>query len=254
MKAMMKIILLSAFLSTHAWANEPLSELTQKVFQEAEQMNQGAGLPDLENAQTKKVFDQSLKLMRDINPTQLKSQNLPIVPELLDVDAPPIDISQLSRDGAQLLTPPESEGVDRYETQILVFISSSMPDTVVKNYLDQTRKINAAVVMRGLINDSFMDTQKYLARVLEKDDSSKQPTILIDPTLFSRFGIEQVPITVVTEEQIQPCKKDFCPAPVHHKVAGDVSLAWALGLVSRQIDSTSLKEKLRPIIKSVESL
>ncbi len=175
-------------------------------------------------------------------------------PELFNIpDSGPIDIGNLAQQGQDLMANAQEEK-NRYESQVLVFISSSMPDTTVKNYLDQTREIGAAVVMRGLINDSFLDTQKYFHKVLEKDGSSKQPGILIDPTLFSRFEINQVPVTVVTEEKIQACQKDFCPTPAHHKVAGDVSLAWSLGLISRQIDSDTLKEKLRPLIKSVESL
>jgi hypothetical protein len=37
-------------------------------------------------------------------------------------------------------------------------------------------------------------------------------------------------------------------------VSGDVSLAWALGLVSRQIESDTLKATLRPLIKDLEML
>lgn len=212
-------------------------------------------LPEIryDDSVSKNALEDSRSVISGIETHQPVTPNLPN-PDLFNIpDTGSIDIGNLAQQGQNLMGKVEEEK-DRYESQILVFISASMPDITVKRYLDQTREIDAAVVMRGLVNDSFIDTQKYLARVLEKDETSKQPTILIDPTLFSRFGIQQVPITVVTEEQIQACKKDFCPTPVHHTVSGDVSLAWALGLISRQIDSASLKEKLRPLIKSVESL
>ncbi len=236
----------------------PLGADQQELLKDAKAAIDKAGsavLPEVvyDETVTERALEESQSVLSIIKDHQPVAPNLPN-PDLFNIpDAGSIDIGKLSQQGQNLMGEVRKEK-DRYESQILVFISSSMPDTTVKNYLDQTGRIGAAVVMRGLINDSFMDTQKYLARVLQADESSEQPSILIDPTLFSRFKINQVPITVVTEEQIQPCHQNSCPTPVHHKVAGDVSLSWALGLVSRQVGSSGVKEKLRPLIKSVESL
>jgi type-F conjugative transfer system pilin assembly protein TrbC len=185
-----------------------------------------------------------------------KKPVLPSMPklDLLSIPTPkPVDIGQLGLQGQDLMGSID-EQTSRYETQVLVFVSASMPIKTVKSYCHQTSHIGAALVFRGLVNDSMKDMQQYLATIVDKENPDKHSTILIDPTLFDRFAIKQVPTAVVTESEIKPCLSEGCPTPVHHKVKGDVSLVWSLGLVSRQIDSAALKSTLRPLIKDMESL
>jgi conjugal transfer pilus assembly protein TrbC len=203
-----------------------------------------------------KMLSHSQKVMSDLGAHRPVIPKMPN-PELFNfTPASPVDIEKLVNQGQSLMGRIDDQST-RYESQILVFVSSSMPVKTVRNYLQQTRKIGAAIVMRGLINDSMVDTRQYLAKTLDKyqprhTTAKPGPTILIDPTLFSRFDIQQVPTTIVTESQIKPCEANVCPIPVHHKVSGDVSLTWALGLISRQISSEALKQSLRALIKDME--
>jgi len=202
---------------------------------------------------TDDALQESHKALSDFD---TKKPVLPSVPklDLLNIPTPsPIDIGDLAQQGQDLMSSIH-EQTSRYESQILVFVSSSMPDTTVIRYLQQTTQLGAALVFRGLVKDSMKEMQHYLAKIVGDKQTGKNVTILIDPTLFDRFNIKQVPITVVTESEIKPCLPEGCPTPIHHKVAGDVSLPWALGLVSRQIDSTALKSTLRPLIKDMERL
>ena len=224
----------------------------------AEALNQAmALLPDpmtFPQKATDEALQESVKALSTLERTKPVMPSMPKL-DLMNIPAPsPIDIGRLSLQGEALLNR-NDEQASRYESQVLVFVSASMPDTTVKRYVQQTQKIGAALVFRGLVNDSMKDMQRYLSKILGTDHQSvDNPTILIDPTLYSRFDIKQVPTTVVTESEIKPCQQDGCPIPVHHKVAGDVSLIWSLELVSRQVDSTQLKATLRPLIKDMERL
>ncbi len=176
----------------------------------------------------------------------------------------PVDVNDLAQQGKQLMNPYAGQDEDRYATRVLVFVSSSLPDTVIQNYLRQTQRIGGAVVFRGLVNNTMQDMRDYLARqiaALNESSSTEppvEPSILIDPTLFRRFDIDQAPVTVATEADIKPCITDQtpqgCPTPPFHVVRGDVSLSWALSLISRQSDSEALKARLRPMIRDLEQM
>ena len=212
------------------------------------------------------VTDQAVKQamkenQRVMGSLEINRQVIPDLPkiDLMNIKTPSFNIEELAQQGHKI-TGMVDEQEERYESQVLVFISSSMPQKTIQNYLHQTREIGAALVFRGLINDSMKDTQAYWLKIMGINEdqteiektTEKEPIILIDPTLYERFDIKQVPITVVTESQIKPCQQNDCPTPVYHSVTGDVSLAWSLGLVSRQVDSDSLKTTLRPLIKHLE--
>lgn len=180
---------------------------------------------------------------------------LPTLPklDLLSIPAPKVDIDNLVKQGQKIMGRNEQEP-SRYESQILVFVSSSMPLKTIRNYLQQTTAIDAAIVFRGFKDNSMLEMKKYIGQIVDQSLSDKKPTILIDPTLYDRFDIQQVPVTLVTESEIKPCQQMPCPTPVYHTVSGDVALPWALSLVSRQIGSDALKSRLRPLIKELESM
>ena len=52
--------------------------------------------------------------------------------------------------------------------------------------------------------------------------------------------VDKVPTFVLPLEAAAPCTPDGCPVPEHLKVAGDVSLAYALGVMARETSGTSL--------------
>jgi len=199
------------------------------------------------------ALDQSKKALTEFESTKPVLPILP-KPELFESiqTQEPVDIGKLANQGQDIYRSTENDE-KRYESQVLIFISSSMPDQTVTRYLNQSRRINASLVLRGFVDDTLLKTKKYLHDILVATANPEaDSSILIDPTLFNRFSITQVPSIVVTESEVQPCMKDACPPPVHHVVSGDVSLGWALALVGRQIKSEVLKSKLRPMIKTLE--
>lgn len=131
----------------------------------------------------------------------------------------------------------------------LVFVSLSVPETSLRALLEQSRPIGASLVLRGLVDDSMQRTAERLAALLGVDaDAADQRrpspdvSLTIDPTLFERFQIDAVPAFVVPLEAPAVCTTGgACPPPVHAKLAGDVTLPYALEVIARDAANPRLR-------------
>ncbi len=91
-----------------------------------------------------------------------------------------------------------------------IFVSFSQNDSSLQAYYAEAKRLGATLVMRGLLDDSFVATKAKTEAIEVAYD--------IDPTLFDKYGIESVP-TIVRDEggKIQ-------------KVAGHIPLQSALDI------------------------
>ncbi len=83
----------------------------------------------------------------------------------------------------------------------ILFVSFSMPEASIKNYLKQASLINGGrsikLAIRGLDeSNSLIKTQQRLARLM----TGVNAQVDIDPGAFDRFNIAQVPALVFYEE------------------------------------------------------
>ena len=92
-----------------------------------------------------------------------------------------------------------------------VFISFSMPKTLLKQYDNIAKKIGARLVLRGFKNNSFKETINYIQEI-----SSQGIAIEVNPVLFQKFSINLVPSFVLSDGD----KFD--------KLVGNVSINYAL--------------------------
>jgi type-F conjugative transfer system pilin assembly protein TrbC len=90
-------------------------------------------------------------------------------------------------------------------TQILVFVSFSMPELSLKSLFQESPSHNAVLVMRGLYEDSFVKAAQKLQTI--------GVTIDINPELFESHNITSVPTFVLLTDD-QPT----------HKLKGNVTL------------------------------
>lgn len=125
--------------------------------------------------------------------------------------------------------------------QPLVLVSFSMPETTIKRLINQMREVNGSIVFRGFKDDNL---QSMIAKVNELDVD--KGSIIIDPTLFSRFDVQQVPTFIIPGAPITTCTKEKCETPKHIKVTGDVTINYVLDLVER---TGSNEDKL--IVKNI---
>jgi conjugal transfer pilus assembly protein TrbC len=136
----------------------------------------------------------------------------------------------------QALVLQEEQKEKHNHVPIIIFVSFSMPKESIKGWITQAQKPQASVYIRGLVNNSFKDTKDEVAELV-KDQSGG---LLIDPSLFQKFGIMQVPAVVVT-------KNDNFDV-----IYGDVSLDYALEKISDSKQGAE-KEELLKIIKQLRT-
>lgn len=112
------------------------------------------------------------------------------------------------------------------KSQILIFVSFSMPKASLKGWMTQAQKINAPIYIRGLVNNSFKDTFKAVGELVEDQKGG----VLIDPPLFKKYSITQVPAVVVREQD----------SNLFDIVYGDVTLDYALEKIVKMSSRTDL--------------
>ncbi|ADU66200.1 Type-F conjugative transfer system pilin assembly protein TrbC [Desulfurispirillum indicum S5] len=114
----------------------------------------------------------------------------------------------LSAGDDEPFSPAPGETVLPDGARVLVFISSSMPDHLLRTYLEQADgQPQIQFVMRGFIDGitKIMPTVEFIARLQLKDQNCEPfkeecamhtNDVSVDPELFSQFDITQVPAMV----------------------------------------------------------
>jgi type-F conjugative transfer system pilin assembly protein TrbC len=144
---------------------------------------------------------------------------------------------------------------------LFIFVSFSMPRASLKQWLWQAQKINAAVVIRGLVNNSFKDTATAVADLIKEhptvanDNANKAGIqtasgLAIDPTLFQKFGITKVPAVVIASNY--GAAGGVKPVQNFDIVYGDVPLDYALDKLGKCNDEFSqIMQAQLKILRSV---
>lgn len=130
-----------------------------------------------------------------------------------------IDIDQLA---ARYKTEVQAE--QQQNNRVMVFISFSMPDESIKKAIQDAKKIDGVLVLRGFYNGSYQETAQRIYKLGEKVGN-----IQIHPDAFKKYQVKTVPTVVMVEEQQLKVGEDGCALPDSYiAVAGDVPLSYAL--------------------------
>lgn len=145
------------------------------------------------------------------------------------------------------------------EDRLVIFVSSSMPLTTLRNYAKDLDEINGLMVMRGMIGGmkTMGPTLSHIAKVLRIDPNCtggncamRTTNFVIDPVLFRENGISQVPAAVFVEDMpLEPyCERfeeDSVPPKARYVVYGDVSAKHMAGELFRMSKSKPLERLLK---------
>lgn len=130
------------------------------------------------------------------------------------------------------------------EDALLVFVSFSMPDHVLKALADQARKVGATLVLRGMVDGKLSATQEAALRVNGAGAGWE-----INPELFTTFDVQTVPAFVLTgdkrvlDEGCAPDDEGMCSnANTFSKVSGNVSIEIALDTMRRRTDVPLIRD------------
>ncbi|NCP62694.1 MAG: type-F conjugative transfer system pilin assembly protein TrbC [Alphaproteobacteria bacterium] len=102
------------------------------------------------------------------------------------------------------------------DSGLYIFVSFSLSDEILKALSQQAKAMGGNLVIQGLVNNSFKETQARLRTLGIPID--------IDPTLFERFEVKRIPTFVLTEIKDGDIKGPY------DKVTGNVSVQSALEL------------------------
>jgi type-F conjugative transfer system pilin assembly protein TrbC len=99
-------------------------------------------------------------------------------------------------------------GQENSDSKIYIFVSFSMPKASLKALALEAKKHKAVLVIRGLIDNSFLKTATFVKDLEER--------VILDPLLFKEYNIGVVPtFTEVRQAGYQ-------------KISGNITLAYAL--------------------------
>lgn len=104
------------------------------------------------------------------------------------------------------------------EYKYYVFISSTIPKQSLIQILEQSKKINAEVVLRGFINNSHKVTTETFQDLI----NITQYGVIVDPELFTKYQITKVPTFVIAK------------GDQYDKLAGNISWQEAIEIITRK--------------------
>lgn len=120
-------------------------------------------------------------------------------------------------------------------TGLYIFVSSSMPKSVLKSYLSEAAHYNGVLVLKGLPNGSFKELTKLVIELSDdpkgnRSDNSGNinlPAALqIDDQAFEDFLVTSVPcIVLVKAPNYTPNQTNI---PIFDKITGNLGIKYAL--------------------------
>lgn len=155
-------------------------------------------------------------------------------------------------------TPLPSEETNVIGDRLVLFVSSSMPISVLRNYVRDIDRVGGVMIFRGTIGgiDSFMPTVEFLRQLLAVDVSCtaancdmRTTNISIDPQRFSHHGIARVPALIFEKNmKIQAYCKQGDSGPKAQTIAyGDASLAGLTNAIYQANEEPALKALLNTL-------
>ncbi len=132
--------------------------------------------------------------------------------------------------------------------QLLIFISLSMPQPVLRRLLVEAYHSDATLAMRGLYQGSFAATLQRLQTLYKPVAENARSAVAIAPGWFQRFDITAVPVYMLLLEPLSRCEAPPCAVPGHFRLAGDAGLPTILERLQEQPEAaryaTAMLEKL----------
>ena len=159
-----------------------------------------------DNAARSKLSAQAL--IENINTHYHRDLNLPWLDDLKAIELPNLNVQQ----------------------ELYVFVSLSIPKTRLIEILKEANNYNGVVVLRGLKNNSYKETAIFLQAIIKKSSNG----VIIDPTLFEKYNITQVPVFVLND----PNNNNY------DQITGNISLKHALQTFAKDGDLKAAAGKI----------
>ena len=227
---------------------ETMQNRTSEVLKQADELSRSPEFLNELNQESSRLIERSNTL-----PNTLPRTSFPKLPEP--------DSEQLTRARAEIGKLLDLAGQHDALTdtstasgpQFYVFVSFSMPDITLRRLLSQAQRVGAPLVLRGMVENDMNKTRIKVGKLLgadKKGNTTIEGGLSIDPTLYERFSVSVVPSFVLTDAPVQACTQAGCPTPEFVRLAGDVTVEYALEAIAREVpamreDAQLLLETMR---------
>lgn len=134
------------------------------------------------------------------------------------------DFTNLSRLGTIPKGEAQAQAAPKSGTDLLIFVSLSMPAAMLKSYTEQALRFDATLVLRGFVDDKASATREALANI-----NQTGAAWVINPEPFKTFRITKVPAIVLASSDLGSVTEDGCAQPDKYSVIyGDIPVISAL--------------------------
>lgn len=229
---LIRLIVLCASLCLLSCANAQADDTKAWILQQRERLVQLEKQHAFKQAQAfalqkqHKNKQQYQKYMQWAEKIRLKPKALPMHSSREKPTKNGVDINQLLQ-RYQSKMPSVQKILHQQKHDLLIFISFSMPKQSLRLWLEQAMRAGGILVLRGLVGDSFKKTALAVQQLV----GDRGGGVEIDPILFRRFHIKQVPAVVVMNHPVPRCfnlTDCLSNTPDYDVIYGDVSLESAL--------------------------
>lgn len=121
----------------------------------------------------------------------------------------------------------EVELYNNKKDRLRIFVSSSMPISLLKAYNLEAAKYGGSLVFKGLPNGSFKELTKLVMQI-SKETTEGLGHLEIDDQAFEKFGINSVPAIVLSNNEGEGFLSSKNDKEEFDKVIGAVTLQLAL--------------------------
>jgi len=118
----------------------------------------------------------------------------------------------------------------KQESELYVFVSTSMPKPLLKAYAQEAKKYGGVLVFKGLPNGSFKELAVLVGELntgsIDAVSDTSLPGMQIDDEAFDRFEVSAVPTIILsTTSEYQPHQTTQV---IYDKITGNVGIKYAL--------------------------
>ena len=141
----------------------------------------------------------------------------------------------------------DKTGRGRQFSGLYIFVSQSMPQALLKNYLHEANKYGGVLVLKGLPQGSFKELAKFVTDITGTSDNAHdiEANIQIDDEAYDKFNVVVIPTIVLSQES------DYHPLEStdfkFDKMVGNVGVKYSLEEFS---NSGELKEEARRLLNN----
>ncbi len=141
----------------------------------------------------------------------------------------------------------EGESLDENPHLFRIFVSNSMPKSLLKSYALEAKKYNGVLIFKGLPDGSFKAMSELVQYISKDQDAEDNLAIQIDDEVFDKFGVTAVPTFVLSQER--ECMEGMSCQNLYDKIGGNIGIKAAL---EKFAESGELKEASAKILQEAE--